>query len=368
MRISEIHIYQKDLPVVDGPYTMSTMTLDSLDATIIKLVSDTGLIGWGEVVPLGPLYQPQHALGARAAIAEIAPALIGSDCLSPLLLRRRMDELLNGHLYAKAGLEIAQMDLMAKHYGVKVCDLLGGAAVERVPAYYATGIGSPDNIARLSKDKVEQGYKRIQIKAGGRDVSLDIAVIRKVWETVGKQAQIVVDPNRGMTATDAKLLSLGCRDVPLLLEQPCRTMEEVISVRSQIVHPIALDESLESLNDVLRAISLDACDAFGLKISRMGGLNAMATIRDICAARSIPHTCEDSWGGDILAAAIVQMASTVEPRLLEAAWTAGNYIEEHYDPENGIKVQDGYFKLPDGPGLGISPDEERIGQLQVSYS
>ena len=88
MRISEIHVYQKDLAVVDGPYTMSTMTLHSIDTTIIKMVSDTGLIGWGEVAPIGPLYQPQHALGARAAIAEMAPALIGQSCLTPLLLRR----------------------------------------------------------------------------------------------------------------------------------------------------------------------------------------------------------------------------------------------------------------------------------------
>jgi L-alanine-DL-glutamate epimerase-like enolase superfamily enzyme len=174
MPISEIHIYQKDLPVVDGPYTMSTMTLNSLDTTIIKIVSDTGVIGWGEVVPLGPLYQPQHAAGARAAIAEMAPALIGQNCLSPLLLRRLMDELLNGHSYPKAGIEIAQMDLMAKHFGLKACDLLGGAAVERVPAYFATGIGLPDDIARLSSDKADQGCKRIQIKAGGRDVSIDI--------------------------------------------------------------------------------------------------------------------------------------------------------------------------------------------------
>lgn len=368
MRISEIHIYQKELPVIDGPYTMSTMTIHSLDATIIKMVSDSGLVGWGEVVPLGPLYQPQHARGARAAIAELAPPLIGFDGLSPLLLRRRMDECLNGHLYAKAALEIAQMDLMAKHYGIKVCDLLGGAAVDRVPAYFATGIGSPDDIASLSKDKADQGYKRIQIKAGGRDVSIDVAVVRKVWESVGNRVQLVVDPNRGMTVADAKRLSLSCSHIPFALEQPCRTMEEVVSIRSQITHPIILDECLESVNDVLRAISSNACDAFGLKISRMGGLNAMATVRDICAARSIPHTCEDSWGGDIVAAAIVHISATVEPRLLEAAWTPGNYIEENYDPENGIRMKNGYFKLPDGVGLGISPDEDRIGDLKASYN
>ncbi len=368
MKISEIHVYQKDLPVVDGPYTMSTMTLYSMDTTIIKMVTDTGLVGWGEVVPLGPVYQPQHALGARAAIAHMAPSLIGEDCLKPLVLRRKMDELLAAHNYAKAGLEIALFDLLAKHYGVRVCDLLGGAQAERLPAYYATGIGSPDYIRQLVKDKIDFGYTGIQVKAGGRDVAIDIEVIHKVWDVVkGRGVTLTVDPNRGMTAAEAKMLSLACQDIPFTLEQPCKTLEELLSVRSQIIHPMKVDENLESVNDVLRAISLGVCDKFGLKITRLGGLFAMSTVRDICAARSIPQTCEDSWGGDILASAILHMGSTVQPHLLDAVWTAGNYIEEHYDPENGIRVDQGFFDLPSGPGLGVNPDESRIGQLEASY-
>ncbi|UCH39715.1 MAG: mandelate racemase/muconate lactonizing enzyme family protein [Gammaproteobacteria bacterium] len=368
MRISEIHVYQKDLPVVDGPYTMSTMTLHSIDTTIIRLVSDSGLVGWGEVAPIGPLYQPQHALGARAALAQMAQGLIGQSCLTPLLLRRHMDGLLNGHNYAKAAIDIAIMDLLGKHYKVRVCDLLGGAERERLPGYFATGIGEPDEIARLVRDKVDQGYGRIQIKAGGRDVAIDIAVVRKVREVVGDRVQLVVDTNRGMTAADAMRLSLACREIPFAFEQPCNTMEEVASIRAQIAHPIILDENLENLSEVLRAISMRVCDGFGLKLTRMGGLNAMATIRDICAARSIPHTCEDSWGGDIIAASVVHIGATVEPRLLEAIWTAGIYIEENYDPENGINVDQGHFALPDGPGLGINPEESRIGTRLASYA
>lgn len=368
MRISELHIYQKDLPVVGGPYTMSRITLDAVDTTIVKMVADSGLVGWGEVAPVGPVYQPQHAQGARAAIAELAPNLIGQSALAPLLLRRHMDGLLNGHNYAKAAIDIALMDMLGKHYGLRVCELLGGAESERLPAYYATGIGSPDDIARLAADKVAQGYRRIQIKAGGRDVAIDIAVVKKVWEAIGGKAQVVVDTNRGMTASEAMRLSLACRDIPFVFEQPCNTMEEVASIRAQIAHPIIIDENTESLNDVLRAIAMGVCDGFGLKLTRLGGINAMATVRDVCAARSMPHTCEDSWGGDIIAAAVLQLAATVEPRLLEAVWTAGSYIEENYDPEHGINVDGGYFDLPTGPGLGINPDESRIGSLQTSFS
>ncbi len=368
MRISEIHVYRKNLPVVDGPYTMSTMTLHAIDTTIVKLVTDSGLVGWGEVAPIGPLYQPQHALGARAAIAEMAPALIGESCLAPLLFCRRMDGLLNGHRYAKAALEIGVMDLLGKHLGVRVCDLIGGAERERLPGYYATGIGDPDEIARLARAKVDEGYPRIQVKAGGRDVAIDIAVVRKVHETIGGEAQLIVDPNRGMTGNQAIALSLACRDIPFALEQPCMTMDEMIAIRPQIAHPVLLDETVDSLSEVLRAIALNVCNGFGFKLTRMGGINAMATIRDICSARSLPHTCEDTWGGDIVFAAVLHVAATVEPRLLEAVWTSGSYIEESYDPENGIVVDQGHFDLPRDPGLGIRPDESRIGELVASYA
>ena len=67
MKIKEIHIYHKSLPVVDGPYTMGGVEVHALDSTIVKVVMDNGRIGWGETCPLGTTYQPEHALGARAA-------------------------------------------------------------------------------------------------------------------------------------------------------------------------------------------------------------------------------------------------------------------------------------------------------------
>ena len=367
MRISEIHIYKKDLPIVDGPYTMSRSTLYEIDSTIVKLVSDTGLVGWGEVAPIGPNYQPQHALGARAAISELAPQLIGESLLRPRVLRRLIDDLLEGHNYAKAALDVANMDILGKHLKVGVCELLGGAEQVRMPGYYAIGIGEPDEVARIALDKMAQGYQRLQVKAGGRDVAVDIAVVRKAWEVMEGKAQLVVDTNRGMTASQALRLSLACRDVPFTFEQPCNTIDEIAAIRHQIPHPIFIDESTESVSDVIRIIGMGICDGFGLKMTRLGGLNDMVTVRELCAARAMPHTCEDTWGGDIVFAAVLHLASTVEPRLLEAVWTSGNYIEGNYDSRNGIRIKEGWFDLPSGHGLGITPDEGVFGEPVASY-
>lgn len=367
MRIHEIHVFHKDLQLKQ-PYSMAGTELNSLDSTIVKLVCEDGLVGWGETCPLGPAYQPEHALGARAALTQMAPALIGESALTPLLLRRRMDASLNGHLQAKAAIDIALMDLIGKRHGLRICDLLGGAIRERIPSYYAIGIDSPEESARLALEKAAQGYPRLQIKCGGRKVDEDIAVIHKIWEAVGNRVRLAIDANRSLNARDTLFLSQACQQIPIVIEQPCNTMEEIAAIRSQLRHPVYLDENTESVHDVLRAISLGICDGFGLKLTRLGGLNAFATVRDICAARSLPHSCDDTSGGDIIAAACVQAGATVAPELLEGVWIGAPYYQEHYDPENGIAVTNGHIDLPRSPGLGVNPDESRIGSLVASFN
>ncbi len=368
MKITEIHVYAHDLPVRNGPYTMANAEVWALDTTLVKLVTDTGLVGWGETCPVGPTYQPHHAKGARAALAEMAPGLIGADPLTPIALRRRMDGLLNGHRYAKAAIDIAAYDLMGKHYGARVADLLGGAVTERVPSYYATGIGAPDDIARIAAEKVAEGYPRLQVKIGGRPAEIDIETVRKVWERMGGRVRLAVDGNRGLTTRDALRLSRECPEIPFIMEQPCNTIEEIASIRGQLNHAVYVDENGEDLATVLRVVGQGLCDGFGMKVTRIGGLSAMATFRDICEARSLPHTCDDAWGGDIIAAACTHIGATVQPRLCEGVWLAQPYIEGHYDPENGVRVEGGHVRLPKGPGLGVVPDESRFGTPVASYA
>ncbi|MGC9448233.1 mandelate racemase/muconate lactonizing enzyme family protein [Cereibacter johrii] len=367
MKITELHIYAHPLPVRDGPYRMASTEVWSLDTTLVKLVTDSGLTGWGETCPVGPVYQPQHAAGARAALAEMAPGLIGADPLQPLRLHRRMDGLLNGHRYAKAAIDIAAHDLMGKAWGVRVADLLGGAVTDRVPSYYASGVGEPDEIARIAAERAAEGYPRMQVKIGGRPVEIDIEVIRKVWERVGSRMRLAVDGNRGLTTRDTLRLSRECPEIPFILEQPCNSIEEIAAIRGQLHHAVYLDETAEDVATVLRAVGQGVCDGFGMKVTRIGGLRPMAVFRDICEVRSMPHTCDDAWGGDIIAAACTHIGATVQPRLMEGVWLAQPYIEGHFDPENGLRIEGGHIRLPEGPGLGIAPDESLFGAPVASF-
>lgn len=360
MKITEIALYAQPLPVKNGPYVMSHGPVYELDSSVIRVQTDEGITGWGETCPVGPVYMASHALGARAAIEELAPGLLGTDPTLLTLLHRRMDSLLNGHRYAKSAFDIAAHDITARSYGVRVADLLGGAQVDRVPTYHVLSVGDPDTAADEAEKWVGLGYPRLQIKIGNRPVELDIETIRKVWERVGGRVQLVADANRGMLARDVIRLSRECSDIPIVIEQPCRTLEEISLIKGRVQHPIFIDELAEDMSSTLRTIGSELADGYGMKLSRVGGLRPMSAIRDVLESRSLTSTIEDTWGGDIVAAACVHMGSTLRSDLLEGVFTWEPYIDHHYDPEHGMTVADGHIPVPTGPGLGVVPDESLL--------
>ncbi|MCX2729221.1 mandelate racemase/muconate lactonizing enzyme family protein [Saccharopolyspora sp. NFXS83] len=367
MKIREIHVYAHDLPVANAPFVIASSTVWSLETTLVRLVAEDGTEGWGETCPVGPTYAEAHAGGARAALLEMAPGLIGAD-LWPLALHGRMDALLNGHHYAKAALDIAAHDLIGKRLGVRVAELLGGAAVERVPSYYSSGVGDPDETARIAADRVAEGYPRLQVKLGGRPVEIDIEALRKVWEAVGDSGvRLAADGNRSWNTRDVLRLSRECADIPFVLEQPCDSVEELARIRPQVQHPIYLDEGGIDLNAVITAAGTGLVDGFGMKVTRIGGLQPMRTFRDLCAARRLPHSCDDAWGGDVIAAACLHVGATVGPGLNEGVWIAAPYIADHYDPRGGIRIEGGHISMPTGPGLGVTPDETLFGAPISSF-
>ncbi|MEM7081124.1 MAG: mandelate racemase/muconate lactonizing enzyme family protein [Pseudomonadota bacterium] len=367
MFIKEIHIYRKELPIKDGPYIMSDITLEQVDSTIVEIVTNTGLVGYGETCPLGAVYQPAHALGARAALRQLCPGLIGESPLAIDTAHRNMNELLNGHRYAKAALDIALWDICGKHYNVPLCTLLGGAVAPSVRTYYALGIDSPEDTARRASDKAREGFSRLQVKVGGRTIDEDIATLHQVAEAVGQRVKLVADANRAWTAADLLQVSTACRSVPLVLEQPCDSLQEIARVRAQLCHPVFIDERSESIAAMLTCIERGIADGFSLKATRLGGVSAMRTARDVCAARSLPHTCDDAWGGDIIAAACVHLGATVDPRLFEGTWIAAPYIDEHYDEKQGVRIEGGRIGVPLGPGLGVVPPAGFFGSALCSF-
>ncbi|MEM7206436.1 MAG: enolase C-terminal domain-like protein [Pseudomonadota bacterium] len=360
-RIASVNVYSKTLPVKNGPYTMAGQEVWELDTTIVELIGENGISGWGEVCPLGTLYAPIHAGGLRAALEIFVPEIIGAEA-TPRNITRILDTALNGHNYARAILDIAVYDLIGKTLGVPVSTLLGGAIRDKVKSYFVLGLKPVDKVLELAHTKVDQGMRRLQIKIGRPDVQEDIEVIHRVYEAVGKTTELIADGNRGLSARNTIRLSQACRDIPITLEQPCDMIETNRAIKTQLCHPLFLDENILDINIAADVIGQGLADGFSMKISRLGGLSQFAVFRDLCAARGLPHTVDDGWGGNILAAATIHMASTVNAKYFEAAWLATPYQEESYAPDPLITIENGYVDVPTGAGLGINPHAEQFGE------
>jgi len=365
MRIKELHIYHHDLPVKNGPYKMAGQEVWSLETTIIQLITDNGIEGWGEVCPLGSRYAPVQPCALRALLVDVAPSLIGVE-VSTNAVTAALDQQIEGGNYARSAIDIAVHDAFAKSVGLPVAAILGGAYRTRMPSYFAAGINAPDETARLAHEKVKEGYPRLQIKIGRSHVEEDIETLRKVHERVGASVRMAADANRALNTRDVIRLSQACADVPFTLEQPCNSIEEVAMIRPLIRHPLFLDESITDLNTCLRVIAEGLVDGFGMKLSRIGGLRAFAGFRDICTARGLSHTCDDSWGGDIISAAQIHMGAACPPKQLEGVWLASPYVDQPYS-ENPMTVRDGHVILPEGAGLGITPDTSCFGPPAASF-
>src|SRR3954465_8192134 len=297
MRITRILAYRVELPLHETTYSWSGgKSVQVFDSTVVRVETDNGFVGHGEVCPLGPFYLPAYAEGVRAGLRELAPHVIAEDPRQLAKLNRTMDAALKGHPYVKSGIDIACWDILGQVAGMPVCELLGGRYGEDVHLYRAISQQSPEEMAAKGAGYRREGYRRFQLKVGG-DPDVDIARIRAVAEKIKSGDRLVADANTGWLAHEAMRVVRAVRDVDVYIEQPCLTYEECLSVRRHCDHPFVLDEVIDSLDPLLRGHADRASDVANIKISKFGGLTRARQASDLCAALGLSMTVEDCWGG-----------------------------------------------------------------------
>ncbi len=365
MKIQRILAYRVELPLHEVTYKWSGgKSVTVFDSTIVRVETDTGLAGHGEVCPLGPFYLPAYADGVRAGLRELGPHLLGEDPRQLVRLNRTMDAALKGHPYVKSGIDIACWDILGQATGLPVCELLGGRYTKDVPLYRAISQEAPEEMASRVAGYRAEGYRRFQLKVGG-DPDVDIARIRAVASQMQTGDRLIADANTGWTQHEAVRVAKAVRDIDVYIEQPCLTYEECLAVRRQTPHPFVLDESIDDLAILLRAKSDLAMDVVNLKISKLGGLTRIRQARDLCVAMGIAMTLEDSWGGDIATAAIAHLAQSTPPELLFTTTDFNSYVTVG-TADGAPRRVDGRMAASTEPGLGITPRMDVLGQPLVT--
>ena len=367
MKITRLLAYQVDLPLREGSYNWSGgKSVSVFDSTIVRVETDEGLVGHGEVCPLGPAYLPAYAAGVRAGLAELGPSLLGADPLQLGPLNRLMEGRLKGHPYVKSAVDMACWDLLGQAAGQPVAMLLGGRDGEDVALYRAISQESPERMAEKVGGYRAEGYQRFQLKVGG-DPDTDIARIHAVAARLRPGDVLVADANTGWLPHQAARVVRATEALDIYVEQPCLSYEECLSIRRRTSHPFVLDESVDSLATLLRAHADQAMDVVNIKISKLGGLTMARQVRDLCVAMGVAMTIEDSWGGDIVTAAIAHLAHSTPEAFRFSATDFNSYVTVRI-AEGAPERRHGRMAASTQPGLGIKPIAAALGEPVLAIS
>jgi len=355
MKIVEASVFDYRLNYSHGEYVMSGgRAAVAQIGTLVRLRTDEGADGWGEVTPLGSTYLPTSPEVIRAALTQLLPGLIGADPTNLSSVHRLMDGIALGQGFAKSAVDVACWDLLGQHAGMPVAALLGGVLQEDFPIYEAVPLGSPQSMADFVTARRGAGITQFQLKVGNRPDD-DIARARACAEAGGGEAVIIADSNGGWNILDGQLAMRGMEDLPVYVEQPCRTTADSIIAHRNCRIPLVLDESIIDTEHVFDAKHAAGAMGVNLKLSRVGGLTKAARMRDLLQDLNMMVSVEDTWGGDVITAAVSHLAASTRPENLLTASFFNDWTDGHvagYAPRS----RNGRGSAPTAPGLGIQVD------------
>lgn len=367
LKIAQIDVFQVDLPYSGGVYYLSGgRAITGFDATFVRVTTDNGIEGWGESTPFDT-YMASHARGIRAAIAEIASKLIGLDPRRVDRINDAMDAALLGNETAKSAIDIACWDIFGKSVGLPVCELLGGRTNANLSVLPSIPVADAEGTRKLVAESRAAGFSGFSVKIG-EDPVVNASRIRAALADKEPDEFFLIDANGGLTVeAGLRMLRLLPDRLDFVLEAPCATYRESISLRRRTDVPIIFDELASNENSITQFIADDAVDGIGLKISKTGGLTRGRRVRDICLAAGYTMSVQDTSGSDIAFAAIVHLGQTIPARNLRCIlecrdMCVGKTADGAFDVHNGL------LTAPTNPGLGITPRLDVLGTPVANYS
>ncbi|MEM9013158.1 MAG: enolase C-terminal domain-like protein [Pseudomonadota bacterium] len=360
MKVTRLSLWHVPLISHQTYYMASGKTCATVDTVVLRVDTDSGISGWGEVCPI-PHYLPAYAGGVAPALEALAPVLIGADPLGAEALVALAETHLQGHRYAKSALDIALWDITGRAAGLPLSALLGGQRVETLPLYHSITCIAPEEMARIALDAQARGITQFQAKLGaGDDWQVDVERLAKVREAVGPGPLVYGDWNCGATSLEATRVGRAVAHLDVMLEQPCPSIADCARVRAATGLPMKLDEVAHDTTSLLEAHARGCMDAVALKLSKFGGLSATRRARDLCLHLGARMCIEDTWGSDIATAAALHLAAATAPSYVLNTCDLSGYVAPRLAPDAPTRDA-GRIAPPTGPGLGIEVDAAALG-------
>ena len=363
MKIESITLHHISMPLV-APFETSFGRETDRQCVLITLRAD-GLVGYGECVATrDPGYNYETAGTAWHILKDfVAPLILGQDLRDAEDFQKRVEGI-RGHHLAKAGVEMALWDLLGKRAGKSLSEMIGGTRA-RVDVGVSIGIQeSASALVRTVESYLADGYRRVKIKIKpGREIE-ETSIVRRAYPDLRLQ----VDANSAYTLETADALkSLDDLDL-LLIEQPL--YEDDIwdhrKLQAQLKTPVCLDESILSPRHARYALEMEACKVINIKPARVAGLSQGIMIHDYCRTQNVPVWCGgmlETGVGRASNLAIASLPGFVLPGDISAS---DRYYQRDITNERFVLNEDSTITVPNGPGLGVTIDEESLKQFTLS--
>ncbi|MBS37432.1 MAG: hypothetical protein CMO26_16095 [Thiotrichales bacterium] len=335
---------------------MGLGVLRGLDFALVRICSDEGLEGVGEICTVFP---PTGTALAETVRTYFAPMLIGMDPSCIAQIHARMDALVEGAEPAKAGVDMALHDLVGKSLGVPVATLLGGSVRDHIDLSYSIMFGEPEAMADLAASLVRDGFGTVKVKVGQLG-DLDVKALGLIRDAVGPSTTVRVDANMAWSTPKQALRCLQ-RMRPFdieLAEQPLAhdDLDGMAFVRDHIDLPIMADESCWAPRSVAKVLRANAADVVSVYVAESGGLFRAAQVFALCEAWGIPCAMGSMPENGVGTAAQVHLGMAM-PNLRFASDCCGSRYYETDLLTETLPVENGKAFLPTGAGLGVDIDE-----------
>lgn len=361
MKIDEIEIRVIRLPF-RAPFKTS-FAVEREKVAVITTVRSEGIEGYGEGVmdPL-PLYREETVTGALHLLRDaFAPELIANGCEHPDQVLARWAHW-RGNPMAKATLELAVWDCFARQREVPLRELLGGDRDE-IPVGASLGINPIAETVAGVGAHVDEGYRRIKLKIEpGWDLEL-LSAVRAEFPNI----ELTVDANAAYTLDMIDTLQSIDAFGLHYIEQPLHwdDLTDHARLSNLITTPICLDESLTSADRVRSALELNACSVVNVKVGRVGGLQSVREIHDLCVDRSAPMWCGGMMETGIGRAHNIHLATMpgfVYPG--DTASASRTYVRDITN--EALTATNGIMPVPPGNGIGVTLDRTFVDSITES--
>ena len=370
MRIVQIEVIETKI-ALKRPYKLSKRYGDvkSTHPTVVKVVTDSGLVGWGETDAQEGFTSEAPESVAVVLKSNIGPVILGEEATNVLKVREVMDFSMRGNIMAKSAIDMACYDLLGKAAGMPVYKILGGNLYDSLPIMSSIGGGSCEEAVAAANEVKALGYYHSLMIKVGRDPVDDAQMVLAVRESLGPDYPLILDANQGWDLQSAKkFISIACEADPVLFEQPLagEDIEGMATLRRFCDVPISVDESLESFKDAEDIIRVGAADVFSVKVCKNGGIRDSLRIIELAKNNGINILFNSMLEEGITQAASLNIALTTSNLFpFGHAYFSPLRLEADITTYSSL-VKEGRVYPPSKPGLGVEILEDVLDRYTTS--